>query len=119
MHTVVPILVGAAALLAVSRSQGHFELTVACFVLAAAGIKSYQPSFWALPPLLLSQAAAAGSIGFINAIGNLGGAFGPSMMGRVQTATGSFARGLTVLSVTMLLSACIVMSLGLGKKSEP
>jgi ACS family tartrate transporter-like MFS transporter len=118
LHTVVPLLFGAAMLLAVSFSQGHLALTVALFVCAAAGIKSYQPSFWALPPLLLTQAAAAGSIGLINAVGNLGGAFGPSMMGRVKAATGSFAGGLTVLSVTMMLSAFVILSLGLGRKSD-
>jgi ACS family tartrate transporter-like MFS transporter len=119
LHTVVPLLVGGATLLIASRSQGILALTMACFVLAAAGIKAYQPSFWALPPLLLSQAAAAGSIGFINAIGNLGGAFGSSMMGRVKTATGSFGGGLTVLSGAMVMSALLIFFLGLGKRSEP
>jgi ACS family tartrate transporter-like MFS transporter len=119
MHTVVPLLIGAAMLLLASRTQGHLALTVAFFVFAAAGIKSYQPSFWALPPLLLSEAAAAGSIGLINAVGNLGGAFGSSMMGRVRTATGSFTGGLTVLSVAMMMSALVIFFLGLGKKSDP
>jgi ACS family tartrate transporter-like MFS transporter len=119
LHTVVPLLVGAATLLIASRSQGTLVLTMGCFVLAAAGIKSYQPSFWALPPLLLSEAAAAGSIGFINAIGNLGGAFGSSMMGRVKTATGSFSGGLSVLAGAMAMSALIIFFLGLGKRSEP
>jgi ACS family tartrate transporter-like MFS transporter len=118
MHTVVPLLLGAATLVLVSRTQGTLALTMAFFVLAAAGIKSYQPSFWALPPLLLSEAAAAGSIGFINAIGNLGGAFGSSMMGRVRTATGSYSGGLTVLSGAMVMSALIIFFLGLGKRSE-
>src|SRR5580698_4062112 len=119
MHTVVPLLLGAAMLLLASRSEGYLVLTVACFVFAAAGIKSYQPSFWALPPLLLSEAAAAGSIGFINAIGNLGGAFGSSMMGRVKSATGSFTGGLTVLSVAMAVSAVVIFALGLGKTARP
>ncbi|HVZ75390.1 MAG TPA: MFS transporter [Polyangia bacterium] len=118
LHTVVPLLIGAVTLVLVSRTQGALALTMACFVLAAAGIKSYQPSFWALPPLLLSEAAAAGSIGFINAIGNLGGAFGSSMMGRVRTATGSYGGGLTVLSVAMLASAAIIFFIGLGKRTE-
>ena len=118
MHTVVPLLVGAAMLVLVSRTQGTLALTMAFFVLAAAGIKSYQPSFWALPPLLLSEAAAAGSIGFINAIGNLGGAFGSSMMGRVRAATGSYSGGLTVLSGAMLMSALVIFFLGLGKRSK-
>jgi len=119
MHTVVPLVIAAIALVLGSRSQGTLVLTMACFVFAAAGIKSYQPSFWALPPLLLSSSAAAGSIGFINAIGNLGGAFGSSMMGRVRTATGSFAAGLTVLAGAMVISALIIFFLGLGKRTEP
>jgi MFS transporter, ACS family, tartrate transporter len=119
LHTGVPLLVGAVMLLLVSQTQGHLALTVTFFVIAAAGIKSYQPSFWALPPLLLSEAAAAGSIGLINAVGNLGGAFGSSMMGRVKAATGSFAGGLTVLALAMALSAVVVFSLGLGKGSDP
>jgi MFS transporter, ACS family, tartrate transporter len=119
LHTVVPLLLGAAMLLLASRSQGSLVLTGVCFVFAAAGIKSYQPSFWALPPLLLSEAAAAGSIGFINAIGNLGGAFGSSMMGRVKAATGSFTGGLTVLAVAMVLSAVVIFALGLGKTAQP
>jgi len=119
LHTVVPLVVGAVMLLLVSQTQGHLALTVTFFVIAAAGIKSYQPSFWALPPLLLSEAAAAGSIGLINAVGNLGGAFGSSMMGRVKSATGSFAGGLTVLALAMALSAVVVFSLGLGKRTDP
>jgi predicted MFS family arabinose efflux permease len=119
LHTVVPLLIGATMLLLASRSAGNLAITVTCFVIAAAGIKSYQPSFWALPPLLLSEAAAAGSIGFINAVGNLGGAFGSSMMGRVKSATGSFAGGLTVLSAAMALSAVTIFWLGLGKAARP
>jgi MFS transporter, ACS family, tartrate transporter len=119
LHTVIPLLLGSVMILVASRSEGMLVLTVACFILAAAGIKSYQPSFWALPPLLMSEAAAAGSIGFINAIGNLGGAFGSSMMGRAKTATGSYTGGLTVLSVAMAVSAVIIFSLGLGKTARP
>jgi nitrate/nitrite transporter NarK len=67
----------------------------------------------------LSEAAAAGSIGFINAIGNLGGAFGSSMMGRVKSATGSFGGGLTVLAAAMALAAVVIFWLGLGKTARP
>jgi ACS family tartrate transporter-like MFS transporter len=119
LHTVIPLLIGATMLLLASRSAGNLALAVTFFVIAAAGIKSYQPSFWALPPLLLSEAAAAGSIGFINAIGNLGGAFGSSMMGRVKSATGSFGGGITVLAAAMALSAVIIFWLGLGKTARP
>jgi ACS family tartrate transporter-like MFS transporter len=88
-------------------------------MVAAAGIKSYQPPFWALPSLLLTEAAAAGSIGLINSVGNLGGFVGPYMMGWVEKTTGSFAGGLSVLAVSLMASALIVLFLGLGRKSEP
>jgi ACS family tartrate transporter-like MFS transporter len=115
MHTVVPMLCAAAALMLVRSSGGHLALTVALFVIAAAGIKSYQPSFWALPSLVLKEAGAAGSIGLINSIGNLGGFVGPSMMGWVEHTTGSYAGGLAVLSTALILSAFIVLSLGVGR----
>jgi MFS transporter, ACS family, tartrate transporter len=115
MHTVVPMLCAAAALLLASRSGGHLALTVALFVVAAAGLKSYQPSFWALPGLVLTDAAAAGSVGLINSVGNLGGFVGPTMMGWVEHATGSFVLGLGLLALPLVLSASIVLSLGVGR----
>ena len=42
------------------------------------GLKAYMPAFWALPSLILTESAAAGSIGLINSVGNLGGFVGPS-----------------------------------------
>jgi MFS transporter, ACS family, tartrate transporter len=115
LHAVVPMVCAAAALLLVSRSQGHLVVTVALFTVAAAGIKSYQPSFWAMPSLLLTEAGAAGSIGFINSVGNLGGFVGPYMMGWVEHTTGSFVGGLVVLSAALMLGAALIFSMDVGR----
>jgi len=117
LHAVVPITCGALALALATLSQGHLGLTIACFMLAYAGIKSYQPAFWSLPSLFLTEAAAAGSIGFINSVGNLGGFLGPYMMGYLKNATGRFGVGIGVLSVSMILAATLLFLLGLGRKS--
>ena len=45
------------------------------------GQRSVMSVFWAIPPMLLGGTAAAAGIALINAIGNLGGFFGPSIMG--------------------------------------
>jgi hypothetical protein len=37
------------------------------------------------------------------------------MMGRIQSATGSYAGGLGVLAVSLLLSAVVVFSLRIGR----
>jgi MFS transporter, ACS family, tartrate transporter len=117
-HTVIPILIAATALGFAPSTQGSLFLTVACFMVAAGGIKAYQPAFWTLPGLFLTEAAAAGSIGFINSIGNLGGFLGPRILGYVKTHTGSFAGGIYCLAGGMLVSACIIFFLGLGHKEK-
>ncbi len=115
-HTIVPILLGAGALALAPSTRGHLVLTVACFMVGFAGIKSYQPAFWALPSLFLTGTAAAGSIGLINSIGNLGGFLGPTVLGKVETVTGSFVGGVYFISALMVVSALIILGLGLGKK---
>jgi MFS transporter, ACS family, tartrate transporter len=121
LHTVFPILLGMAALTAAILSRGYLTLTIICFMLAYTGMKSYQPAFWALPSLFLTRTAAAGSVGLINSIGNLGGFLGPSVIGSVEKLTGSFEGGLYYLCGSMLVSATILFFLGIGRRerSEP
>ena len=97
-------------------TKGHLTLTILLFMVSAFGLKAYLPTFWALPNIFLSSAAAAGSIGLINSVGNLGGFLGPYVVGKVQTLTGSFAGGIYYLAASMLVSAAMIFFLGLGKK---
>jgi ACS family tartrate transporter-like MFS transporter len=117
-HVVVPIALGALALALAPLSQGHLFLTVACFMLAYVGFKAYMPAFWSLPGLFLVETAAAGSIGLINSVGNLGGFLGPSILGKVQASTGSFVGGIYFLCVSMAASATIVFLLRLERKQS-
>ena len=115
LHTAVPMAAAALALLVATQSRGRLPLTVACFMVAYAGFKSYLPAFWAMPSLFLAEAAAAGSIGLINSIGNLGGFLGPWVIGSVEALTGSFEGGLFFLAAAMALAALTVLRLGLGR----
>ena len=74
-------------------------------MVAYTGFKAYLPAFWSLPSLFLTGPAAAGSIGLINSVGNLGGFMGPFVIGTVEKLTGSFISGLLFLVVSMALSA--------------
>jgi MFS transporter, ACS family, tartrate transporter len=117
-HTVGPIVVGALALLFVGATRGDLFLTTLLFMVAAAGFKAYLPAFWSLPNLFLTKSAAAGSIGLINSVGNLGGFLGPYVVGKVETVTGSFESGIIFLAICGLLSALVVYLLGLGNARE-
>jgi ACS family tartrate transporter-like MFS transporter len=118
LHTAVPIACGAVGLLLVMQSRGQLGLTVLGFMIAYAGFKAYLPAFWSLPSIFLTESAAAGSIGLINSVGNLGGFMGPYVLGKVEAMTGSFEGGLVFLIVCMSLSAATVFRLGLGRGDE-
>ncbi len=107
-HAITPIVVGAFGLIFATLTQGNLVLTVICFTIAAAGMKSYMPAFWSLPNMYLTAAAAAGSIGLINSVGNLGGFLGPRVLGTVKTLTGSYDIGIYFLATTCLISACVI-----------
>jgi ACS family tartrate transporter-like MFS transporter len=118
LHAVVPIVIGLVALGLTPFTRGHLPLTIACFMVTAAGIKAYQPAFWSLPSLFLTGAAAAGSIGLINSIGNLGGFLGPTVLGTVEKYTGSFVGGIYYLCASMAICAAIIGFLGIGRRES-
>ena len=117
LHAAIPIYFGACLLALTPSSHGHLWVTVALFMGAVFGAKAYMPAFWSLPSLFLTEAAAAGSIGLINSVGNLGGFVGPFILGQVETITGSFQGGIYYLSFSMCVSATIILLLGLGRRA--
>lgn len=119
LHAGLPLCLSAAALALVPATRGRLPLTIGCFMLALAGIKAYLPAFWSLPSIFLTDLAAAGSIGLINSLGNLGGSLGPTVVGKVQVMTGSFIGGIYYLAGSTAVCAAIIFGLGLGRRSDP
>jgi ACS family tartrate transporter-like MFS transporter len=117
-HSVVPVVLGAIFLVLATQTQGMLWGTILCFTIAAAGMKSYMPAFWALPSLFLTASAAAGSVGMINSVGNLGGFLGPYVMGFVKFHLGSYEYGLLFLALTSTLSAALISFLPLRLESD-
>ncbi|MGN6545890.1 MAG: MFS transporter [Aureliella sp.] len=110
-HASLPIAAGALGLIFAALTQGNLVLTLICFTIAATGMKSYMPAFWALPNMYLTAAAAAGSIGLINSVGNLGGFLGPTVVGKVKEITGSYDIGIYFLATTCLISSSIIFAM--------
>jgi MFS family permease len=76
------------------------------------GWGAYVVTFWSLPTAFLSGTAAAAGIALINSVGNLGGYFGPDMIGRIRTATGGATEAaFFVLAAVALLGALIILFL--------
>jgi ACS family tartrate transporter-like MFS transporter len=118
-HVAACAITAAVGLLLAAASQHNIWLLVLSFTLSQMGQRSVMSVFWAIPPLFLGGIGAAAGIGLINAIGNLGGAAGPSMMGWLRDATGGYVGGLLVLAVVLFAEAVVVSSLRLPRVSTP
>jgi sugar phosphate permease len=86
----------------IAASSKNPFLAMAGIVIAFAGIKSTLGPFWALTTSLLSGTAAAGGIALVNAVGNLGGHFGPATVGKIKDATGSDFAALLAMGGALL-----------------
>jgi ACS family tartrate transporter-like MFS transporter len=75
--------------------------------IATMGIYGSRPPFWPMPSAFLTGTSAAGAIALINSVGNLGGQFGPTIVGWVRQTTKSFSAGLYFLGASLFLGAVV------------
>jgi len=104
LHIFLSMLVGAVTLV-ISVWIGTAIPVLAVFLisLAMGGALAYDGPFWASASRAMPVALAGAAMGFINAIGNLGGFVGPYVGGWLRgLAGGSF------LTTSFFLSACLI-----------
>jgi ACS family tartrate transporter-like MFS transporter len=94
-HTGLAALTAAACLVGAAYSKSLWPMLV-LMTLAASSQWSMLGPFWAMPSSLLRGAAAATGIAFINSVGNLGGFFGPKVLGKL-----GFQTGLLIVAATI------------------
>jgi MFS transporter, ACS family, tartrate transporter len=81
--------------------------SLAGITIAAIGFYGTKGPFWSMPTMFLTGSAAAAGLAWINSLGNLGGFFGPTLVGWAKNLSGSFAGGLYALALCALVSAVV------------
>jgi len=109
-HAAACLLVGGIGFLSLGWVHSPF-VTVVLLSLLAIGYCSSLSPFWAMPSEFLTGLSAASGIAFINSVGNLGGFFGPSMVGFITQRTGTLYGGLAFAGISMLVGAALVLLL--------
>jgi MFS transporter, ACS family, tartrate transporter len=105
-HLIVASTLGAAGL-AFAAWAGASYWALLGMSAATVGIYGSRAAFWPMPSIFLTGTAAAGAIASINATGNLGGYFGPFIVGWIKDSTKSFEAGLYFLAACSLMAAGI------------
>lgn len=110
-HVAIPALFASASLMA-AAFLGVNLWAILALTFASVGIYAALVTYWTLPPSFLGGTAAAGGIAFINSVGNLGGFFGPYLMGWLKQSTGGYAAGMYALAGFLIVPAIVVVLLG-------
>jgi ACS family tartrate transporter-like MFS transporter len=108
---IVSVLLSFAGLLiaAFFGEGGASVIGLAALSLAAMGIHGLKGPFWSLAPVALSGPAAAGGIAWINSIGNLGGWFGPTIIGWASDQFHGYHASMYALAILQLLAAMLLL----------
>jgi ACS family tartrate transporter-like MFS transporter len=104
------LLVGTAGCIGVALSP-HSALRIAALIAFPMTAAMVHTSFWCLPTRFLAGASAAAGIALINAIGNAGGFFGPTLVGVLRHATGSDTAALFMLAALEFSGALVCVAL--------
>jgi MFS family permease len=109
-HCASAFLVVMAGLLLLGLAHNAPIISIAGLTLITMGWAGAVCTFWSLPTAFLSGTAAAAGIAWINSVGNLGGYFGPDLVGTIRTAAnGAAAPAFFALAALALLGALIVI----------
>ncbi len=94
-------------------ASGRRAPLLSFILIALVGFGSYGGlgPFWAIPTETLPPEAAGSAMGLINALGNLGGYFGPLLVGYLNGRTGNFVYAFTLLGASYLAGAALALLL--------
>lgn len=119
-HMIVPAVSSALFLLAstLMANSGMLTAAVVCLICCGGLIQCYYGIWWAIPTTFLTADVLAVTLGVINAVGNLGGFFGPWLFGYFKTATGSSLGGMAFLVTASIVAPLLLLLLKNNKTDD-
>jgi sugar phosphate permease len=110
-HVAIPLLIASIAMVAGQWVVSPLWQMVLLSITAMGVYAPYGP-LWAIPTAAFPASVAGAAMGLQNAVGNLGGYFGPKFVGMLKDATGNYHTGFYVLAVSLLLAALTTWVVG-------
>ncbi len=110
-HTAIPAFLAALSL-SLAAFSGSTALVVAGVGLGMACAESMVGPFWAMATSRMAGLSAAAGIAVINSLANLGGYFGPDIIGFFRTANGGFRGGLLAIAAAVAVSGAVALIVG-------
>jgi sugar phosphate permease len=100
-----------ALIAAVLLREQYFWVSYVCLCLAVSGPFAGLAPFFAIPAETLPRAALGAVFGLVNAVGNVGGYLGPSIVGELKSRTHGITVPFNVLAIGLLAAAALCLLL--------
>jgi ACS family tartrate transporter-like MFS transporter len=110
-HSVVPLMLASLSLGLAALFANNTILASISMCLFGATLFAYVPVFWTHPNFRLTATSAAFAIGLINSLGNLGGYFGPKIVGELKSSSGKYESGLWFMAGCVFLAGLLAILL--------
>jgi MFS transporter, ACS family, tartrate transporter len=111
-HTALPAFLAVVALVTAAYGRAPF-LVITGMSVGLIGAEGMVGPFWAMTTSRVDGgSSAAAAIAVINSIANLGGYFGPYIIGFARTANGGYRGGLVAIAAVLGISGCLALLTG-------
>ena len=110
-HSAVPLLAAGLMFGLLTLVRREVPVAIACLLLGSGFLYAYYPAFWAIPTMMLSEAAAAATFGLINSIGQLGGLAGTYTVGYLNDRTHSLLASFAFIALAYVVAGILIFSL--------
>jgi MFS transporter, ACS family, tartrate transporter len=110
-HSAIPLVCAGLMFGLLTVFRHEVPLAIACLLLGSGFLYAYYPAFWAIPTMMLSEAAAAATFGLINSLGQLGGFAGNYTIGFLNDRTHSLTASFAFIALVYVAAGCLILSL--------
>jgi ACS family tartrate transporter-like MFS transporter len=110
-HAAIPLLVAGSMFGFLIVTRHDMPLAILFLLLGSGSFYGYYPAFWAMPTMMLSESAAAATVGLINSVGQLGGLAGPYVIGFLNVRTHSLAASFGFIALAYMAAGGLILSL--------
>ncbi len=110
-HTAIPLATAGLMFGLLIFARHEIPLAISFLLLGSGFLYAYYPTFWAIPTMMLSESAAAATIGLINSIGQLGGFAGNYAIGFLNDRSHSLTASFGFIALVYFASASLILSL--------
>jgi ACS family tartrate transporter-like MFS transporter len=110
-HSAIPLFAAGLMFGLLTAFRHEVPLAITCLLLGSGFLYAYYPAFWAIPTMMLSEAAAAATFGLINSVGQLGGFVGNYAIGFLNDRTHSLAASFALIALVYVAAGGLILSL--------